>query len=111
MHSTQKLFCKIPTALLLDPEITRSTLILIAVMIDLQDVNGCVDQTIGDLMRYTGLSDKTVRRGLREMYNKSIIDRVDRTGRGSMYWMADAYRTNRDYSAIIATLRARRARA
>ena len=102
----KKLFIKLPTELLLDKSITRSTLILAAALIDLQDDCGCIDQRIEDLERYTGLSDKTIRRGLRELYDIGLIRYISRTGRGSYFWLADQYCTHRDYSAIKAQIAA-----
>lgn len=104
----KKLFIKLPTELLLDRRVTRSALILAAAMIDLQDDCGCVDQRIEDLSRYTGLSDKTVRRGLRELYELGVLQRIDRTGRGSYHWLTEQYCTHREYSAIKAQLAADR---
>lgn len=110
----KKLFIKLPTELLLDRRVTRSTLILAAAMIDLQDSFGCIDQRIEDLCRYTGLSDKTIRRGLRELHELGVLRSIDRTGRGSYHWLSEPYCTHREYSAIraqmIANLRAERER-
>ncbi len=107
-ESTQmkKLFIKLPTELLLDKSVTRSTLILAAALIDLQDDCGCIDQRIEDLERYTGLSDKTIRRGLRELHDIGLIRYIGRTGRGSYIWLSDQYCTHRDYSAIKAQIAA-----
>lgn len=102
----KKLFIKLPTELLLDKHVTRSTLILAAALIDLQDDCGCIDQRIEDLERYTGLSDKTIRRGLRELHDIRLIRDISRTGRGSYIWLSDQYCTHRDYSAIKAQIAA-----
>lgn len=102
----KKLFIKLPTELLLDKSVTRSTLILAAAMIDLQDDCGCVDQRIEDLERYTGLSDKTIRRGLRELYELGVLRMISRTGRGSYHWLSEPYCTHREYSAIKAQITA-----
>lgn len=104
----QKLFLKMPLDLLLDKQLPRSAVILMTVLIDLQDLNGCVDRTIEDLCRYTGLSEKTVRRSERELCDREIIT-ITRTGRSSMIWIEGAYRSGSGYSALITSARKRRA--
>lgn len=102
----QKLFLKMPLDLLLDKQLPRSAVILMTVLIDLQDQNGCVDRTIEDLCRYTGLSEKTVRRSERELCDREIIT-ITRTGRSSMIWISAAYRSGSGYSALISARKRR----
>ena len=102
---TAKLFIKMPLDLLLDQSVPRSAVILMTVLVDLQDAQGCVQRTIEQLCRYTGLSEKTVRRSERALCDKGIIE-ITRSGRDSMIWISAAYRSGRDYSAIVQYRRA-----
>lgn len=101
----KKLFVQMPLDLLMNKRLTRSSVILMTVLMDIADSNGIVDRTIDQLARYTGLSEKTVRRSERELCDIEAI-RIERTGRSSLIMLDDAYVTGRDYSAIVSYLTA-----
>lgn len=109
-HGLKKRFARLPLDLLLDKTVSRSSVILMTVLADIADYEGCVDFTIDQLCRYTKLSEKTIRRSLRELYERGAIRQIDRTGRASYIWLAEEYRTGSAYSAIIAELKTRKER-
>ncbi len=80
----QEYFVRIPVSVLMDKRLSRSAILLYAVLIDIADQYGIVyDITIDRLSSRTGLSDATIRRAERQLCEAELLT-VSRTGRGSL---------------------------
>lgn len=79
-----ELFVRLPVSALLDSRLSRSALILYAILIDAADSCGiCQGITIGAMAARTGLSEKTIRRAEAQLMRCSYI-MIHRTGRASL---------------------------
>ncbi len=78
-----EMFIRIPIAALLDPRLSRSALIVYAIMIDAADKWGVLEGlTVAAMAERCGLSEKTVRRSEAQLAAAGYIA-VRRTGRAS----------------------------
>lgn len=79
----KELFVRLPVSALLDERLTRSALIVYAVLIDAADANGMTEISIAAIAERSGVSPRTVRRSERALMDAEYI-RVYRTGRESV---------------------------
>ena len=79
----QDYFVRLPISVLLDNRLTRSSVLLYAVLLDLADENGFLYATIDELADHCRTSPHTVRRSERQLCELGLIS-IDRTGRASL---------------------------
>jgi hypothetical protein len=78
-----EMFIRIPIAALLDNRLSRSALIVYAIMIDAADKWGMLEgMTIAEMAARSGLNEKTVRRSEAQLAAAGYIA-IHRTGRAS----------------------------
>lgn len=78
-----EMFVRLPVKALLDDRLSRSSLVVYAIMIDAADTWGMLEGlTIAELARRCGVSEKTVRRAEAQLMEAGYIE-VHRTGRAS----------------------------
>lgn len=78
-----EVFVRLPVRALLDTRLSRSALVVYAIMIDAADKCGMLEgMTIAEIGRRCGISDKTVRRAEAQLMAAGYII-VHRTGRAS----------------------------
>lgn len=104
---SKEYFVRVPVSILMDDRLTRSSVLLYAVMIDVADGNGIIlDYTIERLADTTGLSPATVRRSERQLVDANLIS-ITRTGRASMIMVNRAEKLLRQVSGTEAYKAAR----
>lgn len=81
------LYYRLPAAALENVKLTRSALILLAVLIDASDY-GPPEITIDDLCAAAGIGRTTCKDALRQLVGAGLL-RIERTGRGSIYFVGD----------------------
>lgn len=84
MLDRTELFVRIPISVLLDERVSRSALVVYAVLIDAADKYGVLQGcTIASIAQRAGISEKTVRRSEAQLVDAGYIA-VTRTGRASI---------------------------
>lgn len=96
-----ELFVRLPVSALLDTRLSRSALVVYAIMIDAADKWGILEGlTIAEISRRSGVSSKTVRRAEAQLMDAGYII-VHRTGRASqievMHDLRPMIRSSIDY--------------
>lgn len=101
-------FVRLPVSVLLDPELSRSAILIYAVLLDLADQYGIVQRmTIEDLADRCHCSPKTVRRSERQLVDKHMIE-IYRTGRASMISIVGMQQMLRQVSGVRGYAQAKR---
>lgn len=101
-------FVRLPVSVLMDSELSRSAILLYAVLLDLADQYGIIQgMTLDDLANRCRCSPKTVRRSERQLVDKHMIT-IDRTGRASMICIVGMQQMLRQVSGVRGYIHAKR---
>lgn len=100
-------FVRVPVSVLMDARLTRSSVLLYAILIDGADQNGMQEVTIDELATACQISPATVRRSERQLVSCELIE-VYRTGRASVIRLTQADKMLRAVSGVAAYKAARR---
>ena len=83
MSHSKPQYYRLPAAALENVKLTRSALILLAVLIDQSDF-GAPELTVDELAELANVAPRTVRDALRQLSAAELIE-IERTGRASKY--------------------------
>ncbi len=101
-------FVRLPVSVLMDPELSRSAILIYAVLLDLADQYGIImNETIDSLADRCHCSPRTVRRSERQLVDKGMIS-IDRTGRASLICVKGMQQMLRQVSGVREYVRAKR---
>ena len=100
-------FVRVPVSVLMNSDLTRSSVLLYAILIDGADQNGLQYVTVEQLADRCGISPATVRRSERQLVEAELIT-VQRTGRGSLIGVVGASSMLRQVSGVAAYRAAKR---
>ena len=92
-------FVRVPVSILLDKRLTRSSVLLYAVLLDKANQYGMSNCTIGELAVESGLSPHTVRRSERQLVDAGLLE-IERTGRASLLILKGHTLDIKEYSAL-----------
>ena len=98
MESTEY-YVRVPVSVLMDKRLSRSSVLLYAVLIDYADRWGVVSATIEQLAVRCKLSERTVRRSEAQLVAAGMLE-ISRTGRASMLRLTNEGIRIQSYSAI-----------
>ena len=98
----EEYFVRVPISLLRDNTLSRSALIVYAILLDkakdFGSFGGC-ELTIGEIAKWSGLSEHTVRRSERQLVDAGYLE-IERTGRASVLVIKKYGIHIQSYSAI-----------
>ena len=100
-------FVRVPVSVLMDTRLTRSSVLLYAILIDGADQNGMQEATVDELAHACQISPATVRRSERQLVETELIE-IYRTGRASVIRLTQADKMLRAVSGIAAYKAAKR---
>ena len=98
MNATEY-FVRVPVSVLMNKQLTRSSVLLYAILIDYADRFGVIVATIDQLAARTRLSAATVRRSERQLVDAGLLN-VERTGRASLLRLTAEGVRIQTYSAV-----------
>lgn len=95
----QQYFVRVPVAVLMNKQLTRSSVLLYAILVDYADQWGVIEATIDQLSHRSGLSSATVRRSERQLVDAGLLA-ISRTGRASVLSLTAEGIRIQSYSAV-----------
>ena len=104
---SREYFVRVPVSVLMDSRLTRSSVLLYAILIDSADNNGMTEATIDELAAACQISPATVRRSERQLVDAGLLE-IYRTGRASLIRLTQADKMLRAVSGVAAYKAARR---
>ena len=95
----QEYFVRIPVSVLMNNKLTRSSILLYAILVDYANQWGIIEATIEQLSKRSGLSPATIRRAEKQLVETNLLD-VSRTGRASVLRLTEEGIRIQNYSAV-----------